>query len=56
MIYDRETPRRQAIIVDLAKESSIKIDHSLRLQDRPDDELDYLLPRRKLNWFHTESH
>lgn len=56
MIFDRETPRRQAIIVDLAKENSIKIDHSLRLQDRPDDELDYLLPRRKLNWFHTESH
>ncbi|MDD2743851.1 MAG: DUF3391 domain-containing protein [Rhodocyclaceae bacterium] len=56
MIYDPETPRRQAIIVDLAKEDSLKIERSLRLQDRPDDELDYLLPRRKLNWFHTAGH
>ena len=54
MIYDPEIPRRQAIIVDLAKESAIKIERSLRLQDRSDDELDYLLPRRKLNWFHGE--
>jgi len=53
MIYDPDTPRRQAIIVDLAKEDSLKIERALRLQDRPDDELDYLLPRRKLNWFHT---
>lgn len=52
MIYDPEIPRRQAIIVDLAKEGAIKIERSLRLQDRSDDELDYLLPRRKLNWFH----
>ena len=56
MIHDPETPRRQAIIVDLAKESAVKIERSLRLQDRSDDELDYLLPRRKLNWFHAESH
>jgi len=55
MIYEPEVPRRQAIIVDLAKESSLKIDHPLRLQGRPNEELDYLLPRRKLNWFHMES-
>ncbi len=54
MVYAPEIPRRQAIIVDLAKEARLAIDRSLRLQDRPDDELDYLLPRRKLNWFHTE--
>lgn len=56
MIYDPEVPRRQAIIIDLAKENSIKIDHPLRLQARPEAELDYLLPRRKLNWFHMENH
>ena len=56
MIYEPEIPRRQAIIVDLAKEDGLRIERSLRLQDRPDEELDYLLPRRKLNWFHTEAH
>ena len=56
MIYAPEIPRRQAIIIDLAKEGSLRIERSLRLQERPDDELDYLLPRRKLNWFHTETH
>lgn len=54
MIYEPEVPRRQAIIIDLVKETSIKIERSLRLQERPDDELDYLLPRRRLNWFHTD--
>jgi len=56
MIYEPEVPRRQAIIIDLAKDNSLKIDHPLRLQGRPEEELDYLLPRRKLNWFHMEKH
>ncbi len=54
MVYEPEVPRQQAIIIDLAKDTSIKIDHALRLQERPEDELDYLLPRRKMSWFHTE--
>lgn len=54
MIYEPEVPRQQAIIIDLAKDTSVKIDHALRLQDRSEDELDYLLPRRKMSWFHTE--
>lgn len=54
MIHAPEVPRHQAIIIDLAEEDSIKIEKPLRLQERPDDELDYLLPRRKLNWFHME--
>jgi HD-GYP domain-containing protein (c-di-GMP phosphodiesterase class II) len=52
LIYAPEVPRHQAIIIDLAREDSIKIEKPLRLQERPDEELDYLLPRRKLNWFH----
>ncbi len=55
MIYAPEVARQQAIIIDLAREDSIKIEKPLRLQDRPNDELDYLLPRRKLNWFHMEA-
>lgn len=53
MIFDPEIPRRQAIIIDLASASPLKIERALRLQERPDEELDYLLPRRKLNWFHS---
>jgi hypothetical protein len=54
IIYDPEVPLRQAFIIDLAKEPSVKIDRALRLQDRPAEELDYLLPRRKMNWFHMD--
>ena len=56
LIYEPEVPRRQAIILNLVKECSIQIERPLRLQERPADELDYLLPRRKMNWFHTPSH
>ena len=55
MIYEPEVPRRQAIIIDLSKDASCKIDRPLRLQDRPAAELDYLLPRRRISWFHTET-
>jgi HD-GYP domain-containing protein (c-di-GMP phosphodiesterase class II) len=54
MIYEPEVPRQQAFIIDLVKEPSLKIDHALRLQDRSEDELDYLLPRRKMSWFTSE--
>lgn len=54
IIYDPEVPLRQAFIIDLAKEPSVKIDRALRLHDRPNEELDYLLPRRKMNWFPME--
>ncbi|HXE37436.1 MAG TPA: HD domain-containing phosphohydrolase [Azonexus sp.] len=53
MIYAPDVPRRQAIIIDLARDPRLRIERPLRLQERPDDELDYLLPRRKLNWFHS---
>lgn len=54
MLYDPTVPRSEAIIIDLSKLDDIAIEKPLRLQERPDEELDYLLPRRKLNWFHME--
>ncbi len=54
MIYDPTMPRSEAIIIDLSRDDGITIEKPLRLQERPDEELDYLLPRRKLNWFHME--
>ena len=55
MIFEPEVPRRQAIILNLVKDVGLRIEKPLRLQDRTADELDYLLPRRKMNWFHSES-
>lgn len=55
MIYDALIPRNQALIIDLAKEPSVKILRPLRLWERPDEELNYLLPRRKISWFYLES-
>lgn len=54
MLYDPDVPRSEALIIDLAKELSVKIDRAVRLQDRPEDELDYLLPRRRMAWFASE--
>lgn len=50
MIYAAEVPRAQAIIIDLARDDSIKVERPLRLQERPAEELNYLLPRRNLSW------
>ncbi|WP_284614468.1 HD-GYP domain-containing protein [Aquabacterium humicola] len=54
LIYDPDTPRREALILDLAEPETaqqLKVDKALRMQERSEDELDYLLPRRKMNWF-----
>ncbi len=53
MVYDPDVPRKYAEIIDTSVDETVKIEHALRLRDRSDDELDYLLPRRKLNWFHA---
>ena len=50
MIYAPEVPRSQSIIIDLATESDLKIERALRLRDRPDEEIEYLLPRRNVSW------
>jgi len=54
LVYDPDTPRREALILDLAEPEvaqQLKIEKPLRLQERSEDELDYLLPRRKISWF-----
>ncbi|MDO9103656.1 MAG: DUF3391 domain-containing protein [Methylovulum sp.] len=50
LIYERDVPRSQAMIIDLAQESSIKIERPLNLRERPEEEIEYLLPRRKISW------
>ncbi len=54
LVYDADTPRVEALILDLADPETarqLKVDKALRIQERSDDELDYLLPRRKMSWF-----
>lgn len=55
MIYDPDVPQREALIVDLTLEPSVKIIRSLPLMGRSDEELDYLIPRRKISWFRKEA-
>lgn len=56
LIYDPEIPRAEAIIIDLAREPSVQIQRAVRLQERAEEELDYLLPRRRMRWFPNEMH
>lgn len=52
MVYAPEIPRQQSIIIDLARIDGPAIERALRLQERSPEELDYLLPRRRINWCH----
>lgn len=52
MIYSREVPRRRALIIDLAQVAGISIASPVSAGDLAAEELDYLLPRRKLKWSH----
>lgn len=60
LVYDPVTPKREAIILDLSKDEAegggtVKVDKALRIHDRSEDELDYLLPRRKVSWFRAKT-
>ncbi len=50
LVYDPGVPRRHAIIVDLAREADLRIERSLSVHERTEDEVAYLLPRRKVSW------
>ncbi|HSW04358.1 HD-GYP domain-containing protein [Aquabacterium sp.] len=58
LIYDPDTPRREALILDLADPETaqqLKVLKAVRMQERSEDELDYLLPRRKMSWYRGNS-
>ena len=55
LVYEPRIPRRHAIIVDLTQDASLDVVRARPVQDLPADELDYLLPRRKLSWFHMSN-
>lgn len=54
LLYDRSVARRDAKIIDLSRTEEVgdlAVEAALRLQDRPEEELDYLLPRRRMSWY-----
>ncbi|CAD5371999.1 Metal dependent phosphohydrolase [Rubrivivax sp. A210] len=55
LLYEPGLPRRHALIVDLAADQGLKIERSLHARERPEEEVDFLLPRRKLSWLHMSS-
>ncbi len=50
LIYERNVPRHEAAIIDLSQDTLIKIERPLSLKERSEEELEYLLPRRKIRW------
>lgn len=52
LLYDPEQPRRHALIVDLATDAALNIERSVHVRELPEEQVDYLLPRRKLGWLH----
>jgi hypothetical protein len=60
LVYDAGTPRSEGILLDLAAtapsdDDALRIDKALRVRDLSADELDYLLPRRRMSWFPAQS-
>lgn len=51
LLYRRDIPRSQGIIIDLVNEPAIKIVQPINAVSRSKAELDYLLPRRNISWF-----
>lgn len=54
LVYDPGVPRSQAIIIDLLVDTATKIVRPLRLSERSEHELNYLLPHRRINWFYIQ--
>ena len=53
ILYDADTPKQEAQILDLAQEPKLAIARSLRPSQLPLEVLEYLSPRRNLS-YHIE--
>jgi HD-GYP domain-containing protein (c-di-GMP phosphodiesterase class II) len=52
--YIPGVPRAEAIITDLTKNPTIKIEKPLHFSECSEEQLEYLLPKRKISWFISE--
>ena len=53
LIYDPSIPKNEALIFDLAEDSTISIASSIRPRDLPVEIFDYLTPRTRVSYFLT---
>ena len=56
ILYDADIPKQEALIVDLAQEPKLAIARSLRPSQLPLEVLEYLSPRRNLNYHIEPNH
>lgn len=52
LVYDKNVPRNEANIVNLAEVTDVKIDNAVRRDAVPEDVLEYLAPRRVVVYFY----
>lgn len=55
LVYDKNVPRNEANIVDLAEVTDVKIDSAVRRDAVPEDVLEYLAPRRMVIYFYDNA-
>ncbi|WP_147819698.1 HD-GYP domain-containing protein [Salidesulfovibrio onnuriiensis] len=51
VLYDSEVPKKEALIVELAEETDLKVEKSIRLSHLPPEIFDYLSPRSRITYF-----
>jgi len=55
LIYDPEVPKEEAILLNLAEESDLKIAQSFRPNELPREVFEYLSPRRRVTYYFNEA-
>lgn len=51
VLYDSDVPKKEALIVELAEESDLKVEKSIRLSHLPPEIFEYLSPRSRISYF-----
>lgn len=51
VLYDPNVPKKEALIVDLAEETDLRVEKSIRISHLPPEVHDYLSPRTKITYF-----
>lgn len=54
MVFDPETPKEDALVVDLIEEPDVQIDVVLAPRDLETAALNYLAPRRRMSYYHDQ--
>lgn len=54
MIFDPAVPRAEAIVIDLVDEPDVQIDLAIKPRDLEPAAADYLAPRRRMSYYHSQ--